>query len=48
MDALHLKSKGLSNNQKCDILGVCSNALTGYFKMYNAGGVDELRKIKFN
>ena len=48
MDALHLKSKGLSNNQICDILGVCSNALLGYFKMYNAGGVDALRKIKFN
>jgi len=48
MDALHLKSKGLSNNQICDILGVCNNALLGYFKMYNAGGVDELRKIKFN
>jgi len=48
MDALHLKSKGLSNNQICDILGVCSNTLLGYFKMYNTGGVDELRKIKFN
>ena len=48
MDALHLKSKGLSNNQICDILGICNNALLGYFKMYYAGGVVELRKLKFN
>jgi transposase len=48
MDSLHLKSKGLSNHQICDILDICNNALLGYFKMYNAGGVDELRKIKFN
>ena len=48
MDALHLKVKGFSNHQICDILGICNNALLGYFKMYNAGGIDELRKIKFN
>jgi transposase len=48
MDALHLKSKGLSNHQICDILDICSNTLLGYFKMYNSGGLDELRKIKFN
>ena len=48
MDALHLKSKGLSNNQICDILDICGNTLLGYFKMYNAGGLDELRTLKFN
>jgi transposase len=48
MDALHLKAKGLSNHQICDVLDICDNALSGYFKMYNAGGVDELRKLKFN
>ena len=48
MDALHLKSKGLSNKQICDILDICENTLLGYFKMYNAGGVDELRTLKFN
>jgi transposase len=48
MDALHLKSKSISNKQICNILGICPNALLGYFKMYNAGGVEELRKIKFN
>jgi transposase len=48
MDALHLKSKGLSNDHICSILDICLNTLLGYFRMYIAGGVDELRKIKFN
>ena len=48
MDALHLKSKDISNKQICNILGICNNTLLGYFKMYNAGGVEELRKINFN
>jgi transposase len=48
MDALHLKSKGLSNNHICSILDICLNTLLGYFKMYIAGGVDELRKLHFN
>ena len=48
MDALHLKSKGVSNEDICNILDICINTLLGYFKMYNAGGVDELRKINFN
>jgi transposase len=48
MDSLHLKSKGLSNKQICSILDICNNALLGYFRLYNAGGVDELRKLKFN
>ena len=48
MDALHMKSKSLPNYQICNILNICGNTLLGYFKMYNAGGVDELRKINFN
>ena len=48
MDALHLKSKGLPNHQICNILDVCPNTLLGYFRMYNAGGVDELRILNFN
>jgi transposase len=48
MDALHLKSKGLPNRQICNVLDVCPNTLLGYFRMYNAGGVDELRKLNFN
>jgi transposase len=48
MDALHLKSKGLNNNQICEITGVCNNTLLSYYKMYNTGGVDELKKLNFN
>ena len=48
MDALHLKSKGLPNHQICNILDICLNTLLGYFRMYNAGGVEELRKLNFN
>jgi transposase len=48
MDALHLKSKGLSNNDICNILDICLNTLLGYFKMYIAGGIDELLKLNFN
>ena len=48
MDALHLKSKEIPNDQICSILDICHNTLLGYFKMYIAGGVDELRELKFN
>jgi len=48
MDALHIKSKGFSNKQICDILNITNNTLLGYFRMYQSGGVEELRKIKFN
>lgn len=47
MGALHLKSKGRTNPDICDILGICENALLGYFKMYNAGGVEKLREVNF-
>jgi transposase len=47
MDAMHLKSKEVHNSQICKILAICNNTLLGFFKMYNAGGVDELRKINF-
>jgi hypothetical protein len=46
MDALYLKSKGLSHHQICDILDICNNALSGCFKMYMSGGVEELRKLR--
>jgi transposase len=48
MDALHLRSKGLSNTLICEILGICNNTLLGFFKMYNADGVEGLKKINFN
>jgi len=48
MDVLHLKAKGYSNKDICDITGICHNTLLSYFKMYNTGGVEKLREIKFN
>ena len=48
MDALHLKSKGLSNHQICAILGICNNTLLGYYKMYQAYGIEGLRELNFH
>jgi hypothetical protein len=47
MDALHLKVKEFSNKEICRALDICDNTLLTYFKLYNAGGVEELRKINF-
>jgi len=48
MDALHLKSKGLSNKEICFILDICNNTLLSYFKLYDIGGVEKLKEINFN
>ena len=48
MDSLHLKAKGLSNREICNITGICNNTLLSYFKMYNSGGVTKLREINFH
>ena len=48
MDVLHLKAKGYSNKDICYIADICHNTLLSYLKMYNTGGVDKLREIKFN
>ena len=48
MGALHMKHKGVSNNDICMILDICNNTLLSYFKMYNSGGIEKLREINFN
>jgi len=48
MDCLHLKSKGISNKEICNIVDICENTLLSYFKMYNVGGLEKLREINFN
>jgi hypothetical protein len=48
MDALHLKSKGLSNSLIYSILDICPNTLSGFLRMYVAGGADELKTLNFN
>lgn len=47
MDALHLKSQGISNQQICSILGICDNTLRSYFAQYLNGGIERLKEIHF-
>jgi transposase len=47
IEALYLKSKGLTNQQICQIEGICSNTLLEYFRQYMAGGVERLKEIRF-
>jgi transposase len=48
LDALYLKSFGLSNALICEVLDVCDNTLRDYFKQYLEGGVETLKEIKFH
>jgi len=47
MEALYLKSHGLSNQQICEIVKICDNTLREYFNQYLEGGIERLQKIKF-
>jgi transposase len=47
MDVLHLKSLGISDEQICRIVGITSNTMRSYFKEYQKGGLEEIKKVKF-
>lgn len=47
MEALWLKSNGLTHEQISKLVGVCDNTLRDYFQRYRVEGVDGLRTIKF-
>lgn len=47
MDALLLKSQGLSHKQIGKIVGVCQDTLREYFNQYKSGGIEELKILKF-
>ena len=47
MEALYLKSHGLSNQQICEIVKICDNTLREYFKQYLEGGIERLQEIRF-
>jgi len=47
MEALYLKSHGLSNPQICEIVKICDNTLREYFNQYLEGGIERLQEIKF-
>lgn len=47
MEALYLKSKGLSHNQICDVCGVTRATLASYFKSYISGGIEDLKQLNY-
>lgn len=47
MEVLWLKSKGFQHNEIATLAGVCDNTVTNCLRMYNDGGLDEIRKIDF-
>ena len=47
MEAVYLKAKGLSHHQIAELVGICDNTLSAYFKQYQQGGVAALTQINF-
>ena len=47
MEALFLKAKGLPHHQIAELVGVCDNTLTAYFKQYQQGGLATLLEVNF-
>ena len=49
MEALYLKSQGMPHYQICQLVGIRGRAtLVRYFREYQMGGVDHLRKLNFH
>jgi transposase len=47
MEVLWLKSQNLSHKQIAKLAGVSDNALTKYLRLYQQGGLDQIRKVNF-
>ena len=47
MEALFLKSQGLSHEQIGKLVGVCQDTLREYFYQYQRGGIEALKAINF-
>jgi transposase len=47
MEALLLKSSGLSHGLIASIVGVCPNTLRSYFREFEKGGVERLKEVRF-
>jgi len=45
MEALYLKALGYSHQEIGRIVGVSQKTLRGYFRMYQVGGIEELKKL---
>lgn len=47
MEALWLKSQGISHKETAKLTGVSINVITQYIKEYRTGGIEKLKEINF-
>jgi hypothetical protein len=47
MEVVYLKGLGLQNALVSRITGVCDNTIRGYLKEYAAGGIEQLKRVKW-
>lgn len=47
MEVLWLKSQGVAHKDIARLSGVCDNSVTKYLRLYQNGGLDEVRKTNF-
>jgi transposase len=47
MEALLLKAKGLPHRQIASCVGVCENTVRSYFRQYQSGGIEALKRLEF-
>ncbi len=47
MEALLLKAKGLPHHHIASCVGVCENTVRSYFKQYQTGGIEALKRLEF-
>ena len=47
MEALWLKSQGLSHKRICQLAGISPNTLRSYLQEYQRGGIDALKQLNF-
>lgn len=47
MEALYLKSKGLSHTQICDVCDITRATLASYLKLYIASGIEGLKQLNY-
>jgi len=48
MEALWLKSHNLPHSQIAALVGVCENTLRDYFELYQEGGIEGLKTVRFH
>jgi transposase len=48
MEALYLKSQGLTHNEICRLVRITRATLSEYLKQYKEGGIEKLKELNFN